>query len=200
MHDDFIKGKHFKRYYPCLRGIHLSPVNSPHKGQWRGALRFFICAWTNGWANSWDAGDLRRQRAHCDVTVMNLIWLKSYVSEPQQNITQDEQYAQFLGLTICEFQDIQYMKMLSSYSYARINNKPYFPVIMCKNSASLHEIFIVTNSGDNLSWSAVSSHILPIVSVLIIAGFHSTMPRPVFTTGPITPGSTFPSRYQAIRG
>ena len=30
-----------------VRGIHLSPVNSPHKGQWRRALMFyFICAWT----------------------------------------------------------------------------------------------------------------------------------------------------------
>ena len=30
-----------------------------------------ICALTNGWANSRDAGDLWRHRAHYDVTVMN---------------------------------------------------------------------------------------------------------------------------------
>ena len=50
-----------------------SPVtlNSPHKGQWRGALMFsLICAWINGWVNNREAGDLRRHRAHCDVTVM----------------------------------------------------------------------------------------------------------------------------------
>ena len=29
-----------------------------------------ICAWTNGWTNYRDAGDLRRHRAHHDVTVM----------------------------------------------------------------------------------------------------------------------------------
>ena len=29
-----------------------------------------ICAWTNGWANYRDAGDLRRHRAHYDVNVM----------------------------------------------------------------------------------------------------------------------------------
>ena len=29
-----------------------------------------ICAWTNGWANNRDAGDLRRHLAHCNVTVM----------------------------------------------------------------------------------------------------------------------------------
>ena len=45
-HDDVIKWKHFPRYWPFVGGIHRSPVNSPHKGQWRGALMFsLICAW-----------------------------------------------------------------------------------------------------------------------------------------------------------
>ena len=34
---------------------------------------FFICVWINGWVNNCETGDLRRYRAHCDVTVM-LIW------------------------------------------------------------------------------------------------------------------------------
>ena len=35
----------FPRYWPFVRGIHRSPVNSPNKGQWRGALMFsLICA------------------------------------------------------------------------------------------------------------------------------------------------------------
>ena len=51
--------------------IRRLPVNSPHKGQWRGALVFaLICAWTNGWVNNRDAGDLRRHRARYGVTVM----------------------------------------------------------------------------------------------------------------------------------
>ena len=33
IHDDVIKWKHFPRYWPFVRGIHRSPVNSPHKGQ-----------------------------------------------------------------------------------------------------------------------------------------------------------------------
>ena len=54
-----------------VRGIHRSPVNSPHKGQWRRALILpLICAWINGCANNREAGDLRRHRAHYDVTVM----------------------------------------------------------------------------------------------------------------------------------
>ena len=70
-HDDVIKWKHFLRYWPCVRGIHRSTVNSPHKGQWRGALMFsLICVWINGWINNRGAGDLSRYLAHYDVTVM----------------------------------------------------------------------------------------------------------------------------------
>ena len=39
-HDDVIKWKHFPRYWQFVRGIHRSPVNSPHKGQSRGAIFF----------------------------------------------------------------------------------------------------------------------------------------------------------------
>ena len=61
----------FPRYWPFVRGIHRPPVNSPHKGQWRGALMFcLICAWINGWVSNDKAGDLRRHRAHYDVTMM----------------------------------------------------------------------------------------------------------------------------------
>ena len=70
-HDDVIKWNHFPRYWPFVRGIHRSPVNSPHKGQWRGALMFsLICVWINGWVNNRGAGDLRRYRAHYDAIVM----------------------------------------------------------------------------------------------------------------------------------
>ena len=70
-HDDVIEWKHFPRYWPFARGIHRSPVNSSHKGQWRGALMFsLICVWINGWVNNREAGDLRRYRAHYDVIVM----------------------------------------------------------------------------------------------------------------------------------
>ena len=68
--DDVIKWKHFPRYWPFVRGIHRWPVNSPHKGQWRGALMFsLICTW-NAWVNNREAGDLRRHRVHYDVIVM----------------------------------------------------------------------------------------------------------------------------------
>ena len=71
IHDDVIKWKHFPRHWPFVRGIRRSPVNSPHKGQWRGAWMFsLIYACTNGWVNNRDTGGLRRHRAHYNVTVM----------------------------------------------------------------------------------------------------------------------------------
>ena len=69
--DDVIKWKHFPRCWPFVRGIHRSPVNSPHKGQRCGALMFpLICVGIDGWINNRNAGDLRRYCAHYDVSVM----------------------------------------------------------------------------------------------------------------------------------
>ena len=71
---DVIKWNHLPRYWPFVWGIHRSPVNSPNKGQWRGALMFsLICAWTSVWVNNWGASDLRRHRADYDVTVMVIV-------------------------------------------------------------------------------------------------------------------------------
>ena len=99
-HDDVIKWKHIPRSWPFVRGIHRSPVNSPHKGLWRGSLMLsLICAlnkrWSKQswgwrfetpsrslwrhcndlrlnklWANDRNADDLRRHPTHYDVIVM----------------------------------------------------------------------------------------------------------------------------------
>ena len=56
LHDDVIQWKHFPRYWLFVRGIHRSPVNFPHKGQWHGALLFsLICTRINGWVNNREA-------------------------------------------------------------------------------------------------------------------------------------------------
>ena len=82
-YDDLIKCKHFLRYWPYVRGIHRSPVNFPHKGQWRGALMFsLICAWIYAWENNREAGDSRWHHAHYDVVVM--------ISGPNAGVAQRE--------------------------------------------------------------------------------------------------------------
>ena len=69
---DVIKWKHFPRYWLFVPGIHRPSVNSPPKGQWRGALVFsLICARINAWVNNREAGDLRTHRIHYDVIVMH---------------------------------------------------------------------------------------------------------------------------------
>ena len=71
-----IKWKHFPRYWPLVRGILRSPVNSPHKGLWRGALMFALIY---SWVSNREAGDLRRHRAHYDVTVMQN-WCRHHIA------------------------------------------------------------------------------------------------------------------------
>ena len=67
--NQLIKWKHLQRYWPFASGIRWWPVDCPHKAQWHGVLMFsLISAWPNAWANNRDVGDLRRHRAHCDVT------------------------------------------------------------------------------------------------------------------------------------
>ena len=64
IHDDVIKWKHFLHYRPFVQEINWSPVNSPHKGQWRGALMFpWICAWMR-------LVILRCHCTHCEVIIM----------------------------------------------------------------------------------------------------------------------------------
>ena len=41
-HDDVVKWKLVPRYWLFVRGIYRSPVNSPHKGQWREAFDVFF--------------------------------------------------------------------------------------------------------------------------------------------------------------
>ena len=108
-HDDVIKWKPFPRYWPFVRGIHRSPVNSLHKGQDAELWCFsFICAWINGWVNNRKAGDLRRYRAHYDVIVIcqwscrewygwinhiNPIWIdNTCIAILKQNMTKQHKY------------------------------------------------------------------------------------------------------------
>ena len=89
-YDDVIKWKHFPRYWPFVRGIHRSPVNSPHKGQWRGALMFsLICVWINGWVNNGKTGDWKRYRTHYVVIVMFGAWEVDYIYYVMQDVITD---------------------------------------------------------------------------------------------------------------
>ena len=84
--------------------------NSPYKGQWRGALMFsLICVWINGWVNNGEAGDMRRYRAHYDVTVM---WWHVYL-QISHAIIKFRQHL-LLGLNMC-YSSVRFTKMIPSF-------------------------------------------------------------------------------------
>ena len=66
VYDDVSKWKHFPRCWPFVSG--RFPFKRPAtRSFWCFSL---ICAWTNGWANSWYSGDLRQPGAYHDVIVI----------------------------------------------------------------------------------------------------------------------------------
>ena len=68
VHDDLIK--HFLCYWPFVRELTGHWWISLTKSQWRGAFIFFICTWTNIWANYGYVGRLRPHCVHYDVSVL----------------------------------------------------------------------------------------------------------------------------------
>ena len=68
-----MKWKHFPRYWQFVPGEFAAkrPVTQSFECS-------LICVWINSWVNNREAGDLRRYRAHYDVTVLRLL---RYVNE-----------------------------------------------------------------------------------------------------------------------
>ena len=96
-----------------------SPSNSPHEGQWHGALMFcLICAWINGWVNNREAGDLRRHRAHYDVTVM--LHQKLMLANSKSNIYFDMQERWSLQLMTYNFAAFMCMAALSEAAFISV--------------------------------------------------------------------------------
>ena len=66
---DVIKWKHFPRYWPLVRVPGEFPTQRPAT---RSFDVFFDLHLNKRWVNNREAGDLRRYRAHYDVTIMNM--------------------------------------------------------------------------------------------------------------------------------
>ena len=71
-----------------MRGIHRSPVNSPHKGQWCGALMFsFICLnkrLSRQWRDWWFETPSHPSWRHCNEK-MHHVNPNDLMIQPQQN-------------------------------------------------------------------------------------------------------------------
>ena len=120
-HDDVIKWKHFPLYWPFVRGIHRSPVNSRHKGHWRGALIFsLVCVCLNGWVNKREAGGWIRLCALYDVIVMTKVTDSNNISSMLPPVCWRTNHG-VLVRPACE---------LCSFFHSRFRPRPWFNIKM----------------------------------------------------------------------
>ena len=150
IYDVVTRWKHFPRYRPFMPGIHQSPVNSPHIGQWLGSLMFSLThAWTYGWVNNGDGGGLRRYCTHYDVNVM---WKMRYAAI----ITQ----CKFCGLSkasnaqapillqkiaVCHhLNPLQNIRMFSNFGRSIFTQRVIFTIIMqCQVDLRLFKVYSI---------------------------------------------------------
>ena len=157
-HDDVIKWKHFPRYWPFVRGIHRSPVNSPHKGQWRGAVIFsLICLWINGWVNNREAGDLRLYRAHYDVIVMLWHSPESNVTrqtciKPQQNTTRHELTVSVIIVMYCYIFYSRIPKHSKIFTNLCLRSPWFWIFVFVKNNEIFHKCSDLTEHAPALAF------------------------------------------------
>ena len=83
---------------------------------------FFICAWINGWVNNREAGDVRRHRAHYDVTVMLFTLSLEYTSLEWMLTATIWHDIYIIGLTLilCPLVSLKvmYLSLTQHYSHA----------------------------------------------------------------------------------
>ena len=73
-YDDVIIWKHFPCHWPFARGIHRSPVNSPHKDHWRRTLMFYLICTLNKRLSKQSWGwwfETRSLWCHCNESDVN---------------------------------------------------------------------------------------------------------------------------------
>ena len=92
-----------------------SPVNSPHKGQWRRSLMFsLICAWINCLVNDRETGDLRRRHAQYDV-MLQFIYVTALIFKSGSANT-------FLSLH--EFTGFDFIVIIAKYNHKVVLPSP----------------------------------------------------------------------------
>ena len=121
-HDDVIKWRYFWRNFPFVQGSYRSPLNSSHKGPWRGALIFpLICAWINGWVNNRESGDSGRHNNHYEVTAMATAPLL-YLSEENELVFHDLKNKEQGGIYIQQTKYPRHWNQLSLAIFAWYGN------------------------------------------------------------------------------
>ena len=132
-HDDVIKWKNFLRYWPFV-GESIGHRWIPLTKASESLMFSFISARINGWANNRVPGDLRRHRAHYDVTVMgffagfvyySLIHLHSLCTLPSlyknKTSTIKLKHSSFKGSSFCQICEWVYSCNLILKNYCKVS-------------------------------------------------------------------------------
>ena len=115
---------------PMCREFLRSPVNSPHKVQWCGALMFpLIRAWINSWVHNHEAGDLRCHCTHYDVIVMTTTYLCPNFNSPESVQQRDCIFDIFFILAMHKVWYIRYLSHVALFF--RPNGKSYLISYTC---------------------------------------------------------------------
>ena len=116
----------FSALLAFVRGIHRSPVNSPHKSQWCGALMFsLICARINGWVNNGEAGDLRHHCVHYNVIVMEDCISKLLTGVHLLTLVFQNPFVAFLNIKIRFDMSICFFKLWNDFVHYIFQWYPY---------------------------------------------------------------------------
>ena len=174
--------------FSALLPIWNSPVNSPHRGQWRRALMFsLICTWINGWVNKGKAGDWRRHRAHYDVIVMfkhvlleetfNGAWIFAYRS--CRVLTMSRCMLKFtnnlkriyvsVNLEVTGWGKVQCQAIRGPARSVRSQ------AIVSRYACTLLIGFLVMNACKNLSWNQIDFHEWLYLKGLIVLLYHTVV-------------------------
>ena len=147
--DDVIKSKHIPCYWPFVSGIRQSPVDSPHKTRRRGALILSLTtAWTNGWANNRDAGDLIRHRAYYNVIVpLSLSHRYAPPAHLQQNM-----HVAYVVVFICCLVHVDITFIFQDYFLASVQQ--YSPTTLGLYSLKRHHLIGIGIAVINMGWSS----------------------------------------------
>ena len=167
----------FPPYWPFVRGIHRSLVNSPLKGQWRGALMLsFMCTWTNGWVDNRNSSDLRHYRAHYDVTVMAIPSVGLNNTIPKHICYFKRTTYQLLRITlVCQTNESRWVTTVYTYHMDELLSHPYQIAleIMSHGWDSKSSEWTITTVAMPYGWASQSSV------------WHSDTVKPVYNDHPM---------------
>ena len=165
--NDVIRWKHFPRYWPFVRGIHRQSANAPHKGQWRGALMFYLICDVNkrsrkqpwGWWFQTPSCSLWR---HCNGLVLrktcpchDVIMYKFCISSlylivwSSRNICMKYWYGLHLTITLwCLFLEI--WKYSSTFKIPQIKKAKIIQILRCGRQCLVFPIYMMKLFHGNL--------------------------------------------------